>query len=151
MFRRSASWRQDWLVWKLVQSWVLIEARWASSSESRRKKVGPVKLGQLTAGIQRLEERKQTANGSNLVDLLQQQAMLGSVAARIALDLGQSQKAMDFAQELRDRFELAFSIAQQDEFDAEVWGGLSKAVIERYNEVRAAWLSVDLATGRKPV
>jgi hypothetical protein len=153
MFRRSVAWRHDVLVWRLVQSWVFIEARWASSSGSRRTKVGPVRLGQLTSGIRRLEERKRTANGSKLVDLLQQQVMLGSVAARIALDLGQSQNAMDLAREFRDRFELALSIAQQDEFDAEVWGGLSKAVVERYNEVRAAWLSVDLAVGarRKPI
>jgi len=88
-----------------------------------------------------------------LVDLLQKQAMLGVVAARIALDLGQGQRAMDFAQEFRDRFELAFSIAQQDDFDAVVWGELSKRIGERYNEVRAAWLSVDLAaeSPREPI
>jgi hypothetical protein len=91
--------------------------------------------------MQRLEERKLTSNDSKLVDLLQQQVMLGSVAARIALDLGQDQNAMNFAREFRDRFELAFRIARQDEFDADLWGGLSKAVGQRYNEVLAAWLS----------
>lgn len=80
--------------------------------------------------------------------------MLGVVAARIALDLGQGQRAMDFAREFRARFELAFSIAQQDDdFDAVLWGELAKRIGERYNGVRAAWLSVDLAAGspREPI
>ena len=153
MFRRRAAWREDLLVRRLVLTWVFIEARWESLSRSRRMRVGPVKLRQLTAGIRRLEERKLTTNGSKLVDLLQEQAMLGYVAARIALDLGQGQRAMDFARDFRDSFELAFSIAQQDDFDSVVWDGLSKRIGERYNEVRAAWLSVDLEaeSPRKPI
>ena len=77
MFRRRAAWREDLLVRRLVLTWVFIEARWESLSRSRRMRVGPVKLRQLTAEIRRLEERKLTTNDSKLVDLLQEQAMLG--------------------------------------------------------------------------
>ena len=120
------------------------EVKWRASSPDERQELGEQTIAELVKTLHELDV-DQSEMFSQPEDRLLAQVSIGLVACRVATGLEKSADAIEFAQQVRRRFELLVEHAKKERLDIEdpkAWRSLVKTghlVREQYTVAVGSW------------